>query len=59
MQSGGAGGAAADPISYLEIGPHGAAYRPIREPYPSPLFVVASGLAAALVLRGLVRLLNG
>jgi len=57
--SGGGGGVAADPIGYLEIGPEGAAFRPIREPYPSPLFLLASGLAAAVVLRALARLIRG
>jgi hypothetical protein len=46
---------AADPIGYLELGPEGAAFRPIREPYPSPLFLIASAPAAAIVLRALAR----
>ena len=54
--SGGGGGVAADPVGYLEIGPDGATFRPIREPYPSPLFLIASGLTAAIVLRALARL---
>jgi uncharacterized spore protein YtfJ len=53
--SGGGGGVAADPIGYLELGPEGAAFRPIREPYPSPMFLIASALAAAIVLRALAR----
>lgn len=57
--SGGGGGAAADPVGYLEIGADGAAFRPIREPYPSPLFLIASGLTAAIVIRALARLLRG
>jgi uncharacterized spore protein YtfJ len=57
--SGGGGGVAADPIGYLELGPEGAAFQPIREPYPSPLFLVACGLAAATVIRALARLLRG
>jgi uncharacterized spore protein YtfJ len=57
--SGGGGGVAADPIGYLEIGPDGAAFRPIRQPYPSPLFLLASSLAAAIVLRALARLTRG
>jgi Sporulation protein YtfJ (Spore_YtfJ) len=56
--SGGGGGVAADPVGYLEIGPGGAAFRPIREPYPSPVFLIASGLTAALVIRALVRLVR-
>ena len=54
--SGGGGGAAADPIGYLEIRPDGATFRPIREPFPSPLFLIASGLSVAIVLRALGRL---
>jgi hypothetical protein len=42
--SGGGGGAAADPIGYLDIRPDGATFRPIRVPFPSPLFLIASGL---------------
>lgn len=57
--SGGGGGVAADPIGYLEIGSDGAAFRPIREPYPSPAFLIASGLTAAIVIRALGRLLRG
>ncbi len=54
--SGGGGGAAADPIGYLDIRPGGATFRPIREPFPSPLFLIASGLSVAIVLRALARL---
>jgi uncharacterized spore protein YtfJ len=57
--SGGGGGVAADPIGYLELGPQGAAFRPIREPYPSPVLLVASGLTAALVIRAFARLIRG
>ena len=54
--SGGGGGVAADPIGYIEIGPDGATFRPIREPYPSPLFLIAAGLTVAIVIRSLARL---
>jgi uncharacterized spore protein YtfJ len=57
--SGGGGGVAADPIGYLEIGPDGAEFHPISAPYPSPVFLLACGLTAAIVLRGLARLLRG
>lgn len=56
--SGGGGGVAADPIGYVEIGSDGAAFRPIREPYPSAVFLVASGLTAAIVIRALARLIR-
>lgn len=55
---GGGGGAAGDPVGYIEIGPAGAAFRPIVSPYPSPLFLIASGITAALVLRALGRLIR-
>jgi hypothetical protein len=57
--SGGGGGVAADPIGYVEIGPGGAAFRPIPQPYPSPLFLLASGMTAAIVLRALARVIRG
>ena len=56
--SGGGGGVAADPVGYLEISPDGATFRPIREPHPSPLFLVASGLTAAIVLRALASVIR-
>jgi uncharacterized spore protein YtfJ len=56
--SGGGGGVAADPIGYVELGPDGAAFRPIREPYPSPVLLIGSALAAAIVLRALARLVR-
>jgi uncharacterized spore protein YtfJ len=58
LGSGGGGGVAADPIGYVEIGSDGATFRPIREPYPSPVFLVASGLTAAIVIRALARLIR-
>jgi uncharacterized spore protein YtfJ len=57
--SGGGGGVAADPVGYLEIGPGGASFRAIREPYPSPLFLLAAGMTAAVVIRALARLVRG
>lgn len=56
--SGGGGGVAADPIGYLELGPDGAIFRPIRDPYPSALFLVASGLTVAIVLRALAPMIR-
>ncbi len=57
--SGGGGGVAADPVGHLEIRPSGATFQPIVQPYPSPLFLLASGVAAALMLRALARLVRG
>ena len=57
--SGGGGGVAADPIGFLEVRPAGAAFRPISQPYPSPAFMIAAGLTAAIVIRALSRLLRG
>jgi uncharacterized spore protein YtfJ len=56
--SGGGGGVAADPIGYVEIGSESATFRPIREPYPSPVFLVASGLTAAIMIRAFARLIR-
>jgi uncharacterized spore protein YtfJ len=56
---GGGGGAAADAVGYLEIGPEGATFRPIAAAYPSPMFLLVSGITAAIVLRALARLLRG
>jgi hypothetical protein len=55
---GGTGVAAVDPVGYLEIGQEGATFRPIREPSPSPLFLLASGRTATIVLRALGRLVH-
>jgi hypothetical protein len=57
--SGGGAGVLADPVGYLEIGPSGAAYRPIVDPYPRPFFLLAAGVTTALILRALARLLRG
>ncbi|HEY6057290.1 MAG TPA: spore germination protein GerW family protein [Candidatus Limnocylindrales bacterium] len=51
--AGGGGGVTADPIGYIEIDHEGAAFRPIADALPSPLFLLAAGLTAALVLRSL------
>ena len=57
--SGGGGWAVDDPVGYLEIRPSGAGFRPVSVPYPSPLFLLAAGVAAALVLRALARVVRG
>ena len=56
--SGGGGGVTADPIGYLEIGPDGANFRPITPVMPSPGFLLAAGVTAMLVLRGLAGLIR-
>jgi uncharacterized spore protein YtfJ len=57
--SGGGGGVAADPVGYLEIA-HGAAeFRPIRDPYPSPVLILAIAVSAAIVLRAVTRIGSG
>jgi uncharacterized spore protein YtfJ len=56
--TGGGGGVTADPIGYIEIGPDGATFRPIVSPMPSPGFILAAGASAALLLRGVARLLR-
>jgi uncharacterized spore protein YtfJ len=56
--SGGGGGMTADPVGYLEIGPDGASFIPITPVMPSPALILAGGATAALLLRGLARLLG-
>ena len=53
--TGGGGGVTADPVGYLEIGPDGVEFKPIVSAMPSPGFMLASGLTAAIVLRGIAR----
>jgi uncharacterized spore protein YtfJ len=56
--SGGGGAVTAEPVGYLEIGPDGASFLPITPTMPSPAFVLAAGVAATLVFRGLARLIR-
>ena len=56
--TGGGGGVTAEPVGYLEIGPDGASFIPIQSPRPSPGFLLAAGATAALVLRGIARLIR-
>ena len=56
--TGGGGGVTADPVGYLEIGPDGASFISIVSPRPSPGFLLAAGATAALVLRGLAKLVR-
>ena len=57
--SGAGGGVTAEPIGYLEIGEEGAAFKPIAAAYPSPFFLLAAGITAALVIRSFARLIRG
>jgi hypothetical protein len=54
--SGGGGGVTADPAGYIEIRAGEARFRPIVPPYPSPAFLLAAGLTAAVIIRALTRL---
>ena len=56
--TGGGGGATAEPVGYLEIGPDGASFQPITEARPSPLFLLAAGFTAMLVIRSLAKLIR-
>lgn len=58
MGTGGGGGATADPIGYIEIGPEGATFKPIVPAMPSPGFLLAAGASGALVLRAIARLIR-
>lgn len=53
--SGGGGGVAADPLGYLQVTAGEAMFRPIRDRYPSPVFLIAAGVTAAIILRALAR----
>ena len=55
--SGGGGGAMAAPVGYIQISGGTARYTPIGFPVP-PIAIVAGGVAAFLVLRGLRTLLR-
>lgn len=57
--AGGGGGVTADPVGYLEMGAGRVVFQPIPAPYPSPAFLLASGITAALALRALARLIRG
>lgn len=56
--SGGGGAVTADPVGWLEIGPDGAVFKSIVPAMPSPGFMLAAGASAALLLRGVARLLR-
>jgi uncharacterized spore protein YtfJ len=57
--TGGGGGVTAEPIGYLEIDEEGASFKPIAAAYPSPIFLLAAGIAGALVIRAVARLVRG
>ena len=57
--TGGGGGATVDPLGHLEMRGGEATFRPILSPYPSPAFLLAAGVTAAIVIRALGRLLRG
>jgi uncharacterized spore protein YtfJ len=56
--TGAGGGVTADPVGYLEIGPHGTRFRAIAPAMPSPIFLLAAGATAAIVLRAVAKLLR-
>jgi uncharacterized spore protein YtfJ len=55
--AGGGGGVIGDPVGYLEIRSSGASFVPVRG-VPNPLAILAFGVAVALVLRAVARLLG-
>ena len=57
--TGGGGGATVDPLGHLELRGGEAVFRPILAPYPSPTFLLAAGVTAALIIRALGRVLRG
>jgi len=57
--SGGGGGVSASPVGYIRVGPNGTAFEPIRDPMPSPAFVLVSAVSAAILIRAVARLIRG
>jgi uncharacterized spore protein YtfJ len=57
--SGGGGGAAADPAGYIEIRAGEATFCRIGNAFPSPGFLLTSGLTAAIVIRAVAQLTRG
>lgn len=53
--SGGGGGVAADPVGYIEVTDAGATFRPIGDAFANPALILASALAAGIVLRALAK----
>ena len=56
--AGAGGGVQAEPVGYLEIRPEGATYQPITDARPSPLLLLAGGIALAFVIRAIARLVG-
>jgi uncharacterized spore protein YtfJ len=56
--SGGGGAVMTVPVGYLELRPDGARFRPIGHGV-NPAVILAGGLATAIVLRALARLVRG
>jgi uncharacterized spore protein YtfJ len=56
--SGGGGGVSAEPIGYLELTDDEAEFRPITDARPSAGFLLAAGIAAALVIRAIGRVVG-
>jgi uncharacterized spore protein YtfJ len=54
--SGGGGGVAADPIGYIEIRSEGAVFRPMGHAFANAGFILATALAAGIVIRAIGRL---
>jgi uncharacterized spore protein YtfJ len=54
--SGGGGGVIADPLGYIEVTSAGATFRPIARPFRGPIALLASAIAAGVVLRALAHL---
>jgi uncharacterized spore protein YtfJ len=54
--SGGGAGVSAEPAGYLEITTVGATYHPITDARPSPLLLLAGGIALGIVIRAVAKL---
>lgn len=57
--SGAGGGALTRPIGYIELGPNGAVYCPIPQPWQNPTIIVSVAFAALLLAKAVSKLLRG
>ncbi len=57
--SGAGGGALTRPIGYIELGPNGAVYRPIPQPWQNATLIVSIAFALLMLAKAVSTLLRG
>ncbi|MEX1295258.1 MAG: hypothetical protein AB1Z67_03705 [Candidatus Limnocylindrales bacterium] len=57
--AGAGGGSVTRPLGYIEMGPAGALFRPIQQPWQNPTLIVSVAFAGLLVAKALRTLLRG